>query len=96
MRATSRIALALAVSTLPHLAQAGVWNEVGDAGNTPGTAQTTLGAGSLTTIFGTLSPAGDTDVFKIYVNDTAARRRSLTGMIAAAKLCCIPANQKVV
>ena len=79
MRAMSRLALALAVSTLPHLAQAGVWNEVGDAGGTPGTAQTTLGAGSLTTIFGTLSPAGDTDVFKIYVNDTAAFSITMDG-----------------
>ena len=79
MRAIPRLGLALAVSILPHLAQAGVWNEVGDAGNTPGSAQTTSGVGSLNTIFGTLSPASDTDVFKIYVSDTAAFAVTMAG-----------------
>ncbi len=79
MTTVPKLALALAVSALTHLAHAGVWNEVGDAGNTPGTAQSTLGVGSLNTIFGTLNPASDTDVFKIYVNDTAAFSITMDG-----------------
>ena len=43
------------------------WNESGDAGNTPGTAQTPIGTGQLDIIIGTLSPATDTDVFRIYI-----------------------------
>lgn len=43
------------------------WNESGDAGNTPGTAQTPIGSGQLDIIIGTLSPATDTDVFRIYI-----------------------------
>ena len=46
-------------------AAAVTWNEIGDAGNTPLTAQTPIGTGALNTIIGTLSPATDTDVFKI-------------------------------
>lgn len=84
MRAIPKLALALMVSTLPHLAQAGVWNEAGDAGDTPGTAQATLGTGPLTTIFGTLSVASDTDVFKIYVNDTAAFSITMDGTALSA------------
>lgn len=84
MKALSKLALAIAAATLPHLALAGVWNEVGDAGNTPGTAQTTIGAGSLSTIFGTLSPAVDTDVFKVYVNNTAAFSITMNGTALSA------------
>ena len=43
------------------------WTESGDAGDTPGTAQTPIGTGQLDTIIGTLSPATDTDVFRIYI-----------------------------
>ena len=50
-------------------AAAVTWNEIGDAGNTPLTAQTPIGTGALNTIIGTLSSATDTDVFKIYIPD---------------------------
>jgi hypothetical protein len=43
------------------------WTEVGDAGGTPGTAQTPIGSGALDMIIGNLSPATDTDVFRVYV-----------------------------
>ena len=38
-------------------------------GDTPFTAQTPIGTGALNTIIGTLSPATDTDVFRIYIPD---------------------------
>jgi hypothetical protein len=43
------------------------WTESGDAGDMPGTAQTPIGTGQLDIIVGTLSPATDTDVFRIYI-----------------------------
>lgn len=45
------------------------WNEVGDAGDTPLTAQTPIGIGALNTIIGTISSGTDTDVFRIYIPD---------------------------
>lgn len=45
------------------------WNEVGDAGDTPLTAQTPIGTGALNTIIGTISSGTDTDVFRIYIPD---------------------------
>jgi hypothetical protein len=50
-------------------ASAATFTEVGDAGGTPGTAQITVGTGALNTIFGTLSPATDTDVFRIFITN---------------------------
>lgn len=50
-------------------AAAVTWNEISDAGDTPLTAQTPIGIGALNTIMGTLSPANDTDVFRIYIPD---------------------------
>ncbi|WP_394754748.1 hypothetical protein [Crenothrix sp.] len=50
----------------------GVWNELGEAGNTPGTAQHLTGTGVLDTITGTMNNTGtDTDVFRIYISDPA-------------------------
>jgi hypothetical protein len=43
------------------------WTEIGDAGGTPSTAQTPIGSGALDMIIGNLSPATDTDVFRVYV-----------------------------
>ena len=50
-------------------ARGGFWYELGDAGNTPATAQVTDSHGSLQGIIGTLSTSRDTDVFAIYVTD---------------------------
>jgi PEP-CTERM motif-containing protein len=63
------IALCLAVTLFATRASAVpvTWNESGDAGNTPGTAQTPIGTGQLDIIIATLSPATDTDVFRIYI-----------------------------
>jgi hypothetical protein len=61
---TSLVALLLA----PKLFATTIsWTEVGDAGGTPNTAQTPIGSGALDMIIGNLSPATDTDVFRVYV-----------------------------
>lgn len=60
-------------------ASAVTWNEIGDAGDTPLTAQTPIGTGALNTIIGTLSPATDTDVFKIYIPDPSIFSITMNG-----------------
>src|SRR5450755_2478086 len=72
-RAAVRVLLiitALAVSS--PLLRAQVFTEVGDAGQTPGTAQTTpfnIGpAGGQWTIFGTIGGAQDADVYRVTLN----------------------------
>ena len=50
-------------------ASAQVWVEQGDAGQLVGTAQSTNGVGSLSTITGSLPTAGDVDLFSIRVFD---------------------------
>ncbi len=62
-------AIALLLLSLSGAASAVTWNEVGDAGNTPLTAQTPLGSGALDVIIGALGSATDTDVFRIYIPD---------------------------
>lgn len=64
--------LIIAVMTLITLSFATVtraasWDEQGDAGILPGTAQTTIGTGSLDSINGTINSVNDADVYKIYV-----------------------------
>lgn len=61
--------LLLLTTLLATPVSAVTWYEVGDAGNTPGTAQTPIGTGALNTIVGSIYPAVDTDVFKIYIPD---------------------------
>ena len=62
------IALLLLVS-LAGSASAVTWNEAGDAGDTPLTAQTPIGTGALNIIIGTINSGTDTDVFRIYIPD---------------------------
>jgi MYXO-CTERM domain-containing protein len=49
-----------------------VWNEAGDAGDMPGTAQAAVGAGALTDIFGTVSGLTDADMYLIDITNPAA------------------------
>lgn len=65
-RAAWLLALTLCVGSA---AQAQTWNEIGDAGDLPGKAQTTVGGGPLTTIKGTLSAPADVDLYCIQVSD---------------------------
>jgi PEP-CTERM motif-containing protein len=60
-------------------AAAVTWNEISDAGDTPLTAQTPIGTGALHTIVGTLSPATDTDVFRIYIPDPSIFAITMNG-----------------
>ena len=62
-------AFAMALS-VPARAQ--TWSEVGDAGNLPGSAQSTAGAGALTQINGSLPYDADVDMYCIKVTDLAA------------------------
>jgi len=48
-----------------------VYNEVGDAGDLPGTAQTATGTGSLLKIKGNIGAAGEGDMYQIKVCDAA-------------------------
>lgn len=63
---------AIAVLALASTASAQIWNEAGDAGELPGTAQTTVGAGALTEINGNLASASDADMYCIRVTNTAS------------------------
>ncbi|MES2319621.1 MAG: PEP-CTERM sorting domain-containing protein [Pseudomonadota bacterium] len=84
MKTLAALVTTLALSTLCAGASAGTWTETGDAGNTPGTAQVTAGTGSLTTIYGSLNVATDTDVFKIYISDTATFSITMNGTALSA------------
>jgi len=53
-------------------ALAQTWNETGDAGPLPGTAQITVGTGALTTINGTLDSPSDVDMYCIQVQAPTA------------------------
>ena len=53
------------------ISRASIWNEVGDAGLTPGTAQTAIGVGSLTDIFGSIVTIHDADFFRIRISNPA-------------------------
>ena len=79
MKTLAALATTLLFSTLCASASAGTWTESGDAGNTPGTAQNSTGAGTLTTIYGSLNVATDTDVYKIYISDTASFSITMVG-----------------
>jgi hypothetical protein len=49
-------------------ASAQVWNEQGDAGDLPGTAQVPVGAGALSFISGVISDKGDADMYCIHID----------------------------
>jgi hypothetical protein len=56
-----------ALVMLATTARAQVWNEDGDAGDLPATAQSTLGTGALTQIKGSLASPTDVDMYCIQV-----------------------------
>ncbi len=66
------LALALAALAFAPRAQAQVWNETGDAGDLPGSAQTTVGTGPLSQINGNLASPTDVDMYCIQVPDPAS------------------------
>jgi hypothetical protein len=67
---TAALAVVLALAAAPA-ARAQIWNEAGDAGQLPVTAQITVGAGALTTINGYLTPDFyDSDVYCVHLTAT--------------------------
>ncbi len=67
----------LTIGALTLSASAQIWNEQGDAGDLPETAQST-GSGSLTQIQGTLD-VNDVDMYAIYITDPGAFSASTVG-----------------
>lgn len=79
--------LLLAVAAFPLMSlptHAATWNEVGDAGDTPGTSQVTVGAGPLTTISGTLPIDADIDMYRIAITDRTIFQAAITGQTGFA------------
>lgn len=77
------LAYAVAIGVLlaaPAMAQ---WNEQGDAGDLPATAQIPIGSGALTTISGSATSGGDVDMYCIGVTDPAAFTANTCGASAA-------------
>ena len=66
------LAWALVFGLSPSSVFAVPFTEVGDAGDVPGTAQTTLGVGPLTAIVGTIGSDSDQDMFQIFISEPAA------------------------
>ncbi len=84
----SWIAIAGAVAMLalsPPRAAAGIWREIGDAGNTVLTAQTTTNLSPnepLTAIIGSLGNNNDVDVYKICVMNAPAFSATTVGLVS--------------
>jgi hypothetical protein len=64
--------------------RAQVWNEVGDAGELIGTAQSTVGLSPLTTINGLLGSANDVDLYCIRIPNVPPAGALLAGLQCAA------------
>lgn len=73
----------LALLLAPSFATGQTWNEVGDAGNLPSSAQVTAGNGPLTSIKGTLSGNADQDMYCIVVSDPPNFRAILNCVVIA-------------
>jgi hypothetical protein len=70
-----------AVAAIAAGASAQLWNEQGDAGDLPGTAQLTMGIGPLNFISGNLG-ANDADMFGITVTDWSIFSATTTGGVS--------------
>lgn len=80
----SLAAVLLALALLSSPAAAVDWVESGDAGDLPGSFQTTIGVGLLNTISGTIDDTSDRDLFCVRINDPSQFMASL--------LCASPAG----
>jgi hypothetical protein len=69
--------LTIAVASVAHALP--IWNEVGDAGSLPGSAQIIAGAGPVTTITGTLADINDEDMFFFEITSAALFSASTVG-----------------
>jgi hypothetical protein len=78
-----RLVMMALVLLVPGPALAAPWAEMGDAGDLPGTAQTTAGSGPMTSIQGTLVNNLDRDVYCIRVVDHVTFAASLNCTVIA-------------
>ena len=76
--------MACVLLATPRPASAQLWNELGDAGQTLATAQTTAGNGPLTNILGTIQTDTDVDLYCIHITNPA---------LFSATLQCVAINQ---
>ena len=65
MRLLLVVVATVALAAAPSVAQ--IWNEVGDAGDLPATAQLPVGAGPLLSINGTVLTGGDADMYCVHI-----------------------------
>ena len=72
------LVLAASLAFTAH-ASAATWAEVGDAGDLPGTAQTTVGGGPLTAITGSIGTRIDRDLFCIIIDGMGPFSASTVG-----------------
>lgn len=80
-------ALLLAIVAAAPAVRAQTWTENGDAGELVGTAQSTTGNGSLTSISGTLSSHGDVDVYCVQLTSVPP-----TGLPLVSVACAMHAD----
>lgn len=66
-----------AIAVAAGVANAQIWNEMGDAGQSLGTAQTPVGSGAIATIFGSL--LGDADIYAIFIDSPAGFSAKTSG-----------------
>jgi hypothetical protein len=74
------LALLAAVSCVSTSAVGQIWNEVGDAGDVPATAQLCLGSGPLSVINGSWMSQADVDMYLIHIADAQAFRATTIGL----------------
>jgi hypothetical protein len=86
MRHTQLWLSSIAIVALLASAGAQTWNESGDAGDLPGTAQIVSGSGSLTAITGSISSSTDVDMFQIIITDPANFKAWTTGALSDTQL----------
>ncbi len=76
MRTSLGLVLVLVGGLAASAASAGIWTEVGEAGDLITTGQVTTGTGALTLIDGMVAQNSDADLFQIHIVDEAAFRAS--------------------
>ena len=82
-RTSTALAAASLVLLAANVAMAGLWTEVGDAGNLVSTGQVTDGSGALTLINGSIALNNDADLYQINILDHASFSASTVGLTTA-------------
>ena len=74
----------LGVAALAPTARAQTWTEVGDAGDLIATAQTTVGAGAITQITGSLPLSDDVDLYCVRLTSVPPAGTPLVQLVCVA------------